>query len=106
MYEGMVHPEQFKLSRASEHNHDYHNIFVNPPLATHVFDRGYIDFVIFGQMKRDEYFFVSRIKKNAIVHVVENLDVPKDKDSDIFSDQYVLLGGKDYLTSFFTFSDH
>lgn len=50
-------------------------------------------------MKWDGYFFVSRIKKNTVVHVVENLDVPKDKDSDILSDQYVLLGGKGYLTS-------
>ena len=50
-------------------------------------------------MKWDGYFFVSRIKKNTVVHVVEDLDVPMDTDSDILSDQYVLLGGNGYLTS-------
>lgn len=64
-----------------------------------MFDRGYIDFESFDQMKWDGYFFVSRIKKNTVVHVVEDLDVPMDTDSDILSDQYVLLGGNGYLTS-------
>jgi len=99
MEEGMVHPEQFEISNASEHDHDYLDVFVNQPLATYVFDRGYIDFESFDQMKWEGYFFVSRIKKNTVIHVVENLDIPKDKDSDVLSDQYVLLGGRGYLTS-------
>jgi len=99
MDEGMVHPEQFEISHASEHDHDYLDVFVNEPHATYVFDRGYIDFESFDQMKWNGYFFVSRIKKNTVVHVVDDLDVPKDTDSDILSDQYVLLGGNGYLTS-------
>lgn len=63
MEEGMVHPEQFEMTHASEHDHDYLDIFVNKPLATYVFDRGYIDFKAFDQMKWDGYFFVSGIKK-------------------------------------------
>ncbi|GEK90278.1 hypothetical protein APU01nite_23170 [Alkalibacterium putridalgicola] len=99
MDEGLVHPEQFEISHASEHDHDYLDVFVNEPHATYVFDRGYIDFESFDQMKWDGYFFVSRIKKNTVVHVVDNLDVPKDTNSDILIDQYVLLGGNGYLTS-------
>ena len=83
---GLVHPEQFEISNASEHDHDYLDVFVNQPLATYVFDRGYIDFKTFDQMKWEGYFFVSRIKKNTVVHVVEDLEVPKDKDSDVLSD--------------------
>src|SRR5699024_7082448 len=69
MNEGWVHPEEFKLSHASEHDHDYLDVFVNDTLATYVFDRGYLDFAQFDQMKWSGYFFVSRIKKNTVVHV-------------------------------------
>lgn len=97
MNEGWVHPEEFKLSHASEHDHDYLDVFVNDTLATYVFDRGYLDFAQFDQMKWSGYFFVSRIKKNTVVHVQSHQKV--SKKSDVISDQFVLLGSTTYLTS-------
>lgn len=44
MADGLVHPEQFEISNAVEHDHDYLDVLVNKPLATYVFDRGYLDF--------------------------------------------------------------
>lgn len=99
MNEGWVHPEEFKLSHASEHDHDYLDVFVNNTLATYVFDRGYLDFAQFDQMKWDGYFFVSRIKKNTVVHVQAHQKV--SKKSGVISDQLVQLGSTTYLTSLF-----
>ena len=75
MKEGWVHPEQFELSNASEHDHDHLNVFINEKRATYIFDRGYLDFTQFDQMNWDGYFFVSRIKKNTAVHVQAHLEV-------------------------------
>lgn len=99
MNESWVHPEQFEVSPASEHDHEHLDVFINEPLATYVFDRGYLDFAQFDQMHWDGYFFVSRIKKNTKVHVQSHLDVPKG--TGIISDQLVQLGSQVYLTSLF-----
>ena len=92
MEDGLLHPEQFGISNAVEHDSDHLEVFVNKPEATYVFDRGYLDFDRFDQMHSDGYFFVTRIKKNTITHVLDEFEVKKD--SDVVSDQLVILGKK------------
>lgn len=99
MSEDWVRPEQFEISTASLHDHDYLDVLVNKPLATYVFDRGYLDFERFDEMHWDGYFFVSRIKKNTIFRVVDTFDTPPS--SGVIQDQIVGLGKQNYLTSRF-----
>lgn len=96
MEDGWLHPDQFELSHASEHDHEHIESFIKEPLATYVFDRGYLDFERFDEMNEKGFFFVSRIKKNTKVHVQAHIDGPKPKE--IVSDQLVLLGSNVYLT--------
>lgn len=44
----------------------------------YVFDRGYVDYERFDRMTDEGYFFVSRLKKNAVIREVESFSVPKD----------------------------
>ncbi len=97
MEDGLLHPEQFEISNAVEHDSDHLEVLVNKPKATYVFDRGYLDFDRFDQMHSDGYFFVTRIKKNTITHILEEYEV--EKDSDIVSDQLVTLGKDKGTTS-------
>lgn len=60
-----VHPEQFEVSHASEHDHEHLAIFINEKKATSVFDRGYLDFPRFDQMNEESYFFANFIIKLA-----------------------------------------
>lgn len=99
MEDGTLHPEQFEISNAVEHDHDFLDVLVNKPLATYVFDRGYLDFERFDQLHWDGYFFVTRVKKNTIVHVLDAFDT--SESSDVISDQLVALGKQNYLTSRF-----
>lgn len=99
MDNGWVHPEQFEVSHASEHDHEHLDVFINEKKATYVFDRGYLDFPRFDQMNEESYFFVSRIKKNTAVHVQAHLERPHG--SGIISDQLVQLGKTNYLTGLF-----
>ncbi|WP_019412392.1 IS4 family transposase [Paenisporosarcina sp. TG20] len=58
--------------------------------ALHVFDRGYFDFDKFDSYCADGIRFVTRIKSNTIVHVIEEL--PVDTDSDIIRYAIVKIG--------------
>lgn len=99
MDKGHIHPEQFALSNAKEHDDHHLEVFINQPLTTYVFDRGYLNFDRLDQMHWDGYFFVTRIKKNTIIHEVESFDV--DSTKGILADQLVHLGSKAALTSRF-----
>jgi len=93
------YPEDFTITNAVEHDRNQLDILVNKPEATYVYDRGYLDFKKMDEMHEQGYFFVTRIKKNTKVLVLELLE--KSAEDYILSDQLVALGGKNYGTSRF-----
>ncbi|MCB5952807.1 IS4 family transposase [Enterococcus sp. BWT-B8] len=99
MDDATMYPADFTLTNAHKHDVNQLNVLVNQPEATYVFDRGYLDFEKMDQMHWDGYFFVTRIKKNTNVHVVETLD-PSLKEG-MLRDELVRLGSKTYLTANF-----
>lgn len=42
----------------------------------YVFNRGYVDYKLFDGMTDDGYFFISRLKKNALIREVESSSLP------------------------------
>ena len=101
MDDATLYPTEFSITNAREHDVNQLEVLVNQPEATYVFDRGYLDFERLDQIHWDGYFFVTRIKKNTKVHVLESFDIPKDTRVNILSDQHVFLGSTTYLTSRF-----
>lgn len=55
----------------------------------YVFDRGYLDYKRFDQMTDDVYFFLTRIRKSAVIRVVDDFKLPEG--SAVLSDQMVLI---------------
>jgi len=98
MGKGQIHPKEFVITTADKHDNHFLNCFVNESLATYVFDRGYLDFKQLDQMHWDGYFFVTRIKKNTVVHQVKRLEV---SGRGVINDEIVILGSQTYLTSRF-----
>ncbi|MFL2145233.1 IS4 family transposase [Desemzia sp. FAM 24101] len=94
-----LYPDDFTITNAIEHDTNQLEVLVNQPEATYIFDRGYLDFERMDNMHWQGYFFVTRIKKNTNVHVLETLAVSKGES--IISDQMVALGAQNYLTSRF-----
>lgn len=94
-----LYPNNFTLTNAVEHDTNQLEVLVNQPEATYVFDRGYLDFKRLDTTHRQGYFFVTRIKKNTKIHVLEPLVASKSES--ILSDQMVALGAQNYLTSRF-----
>jgi len=55
----------------------------------YVFDRGYLDYERFDRMTNDGFFFVSRLRKNAVTRLIESFDVPEQ--SSVLSDKMILI---------------
>src|SRR5699024_5286157 len=53
-------------------------------------DRGYLDYERFDRMTDEGYYFVSRLRKNAVVRILDTFSVPED--SNVLSDEMVVIG--------------
>src|SRR5699024_11786024 len=56
----------------------------------YVFDRGYLDYERFDRMTDEGYFFVSRLRKNAVVRVIDTFSLPAT--STVLSYEMVVIG--------------
>jgi len=54
-------------------------------------DRGYIDYALFGRWSLAGVFFVTRLKENAAFEVVEECEIPQNRN--IRADQFIRLTG-------------
>jgi IS4 transposase len=85
-----VYPERAVITTAKEHDRNQLEVLVDDQEAMYVFDRGYVDYERFDRMTDDGYFFVSRLKKNAVVREVESFSLPDD--STVLTDKMVYIG--------------
>ncbi|MFA8440207.1 IS4 family transposase [Pueribacillus sp. YX66] len=84
-----LYPDQLTMTPAKEHDRNQLEVLVDDPNAMYVFDRGYLDYERFDRMTDDGYFFVSRLKKNA---VTRDIHIFHAREEDILSDKMVWIG--------------
>ncbi len=65
-------------------------MLVDDKECMYVSDRGYFDYEQFDHMTDDDYFFVSRFRKNAVTRVLEPLEL--SEDSMVLPDEMILIG--------------
>ena len=85
-----VYPDKAVITPAKEHDRNQLEVLVDDKEAMYVFDRGYVDYERFDRMTDEGYFFVSRLKKNAVCREVTSFSVPSE--SDVLSDKMVYIG--------------
>ncbi|MCP1143174.1 IS4 family transposase [Lysinibacillus endophyticus] len=90
MEKGLSYPDQTVLTNAIEHDRGQLEVFIDDKECLYVFDRGYLDYKRFDRMTDDGYFFVTRLRKNAVVRVLETFSLPED--SKVLSDEMVVIG--------------
>nr|MBO2504672.1 IS4 family transposase [Bacilli bacterium] len=90
MDQGRSYPDQAVITNAIEHDRGQLEVFVDDKECMYVFDRGYLDYEQFDRMMDDGYFFVSRLRKNAVTRVLETFSTPSD--STVLSDEMVVIG--------------
>jgi IS4 transposase len=86
----LVYPEKAIMTNAAEHDRNQLEILVDDKDAMYVFDRGYVDYERFDRYTDDGVFFLSRLKKNAVIREIETFDLPED--SSVTSDKMVYIG--------------
>ncbi|WP_456085394.1 hypothetical protein [Massilibacterium senegalense] len=77
---GLSYPDQAVITNAKEHDRGQLEVLVDDQSCMYVFDR----------MMDEGYFFVSRLRKNAVVWVMETFSLPSD--SKVLSDEMVVIG--------------
>jgi len=90
MEKGLSYPDQAVLTNAIEHDRGQLEVLVDDKACMHVFDRGYLDYERFDRMTDEGYFFVLRLRKNAVVRILETF--PSQADSNVLSDEMVVIG--------------
>ncbi|EMA6344256.1 IS4 family transposase [Bacillus cytotoxicus] len=90
MEKGESYPEKAVITNAKEHNRGQLEIMVDDKSCMYVFDRSYLDYERFDRMTDDGYFFLSRLRKNAVIRKI--CDFKVQKESSVLSDQMVLIG--------------
>ena len=91
-----VYPDKAVITTAKEHARNQLEVLVDDKDAMYVFDRGYVDYERFDRMTDEGYFFVSRLKKNAVIREVESFSVPEDFP--VSSDRMVNIGSTENRT--------
>jgi IS4 transposase len=90
MEKGCSYPDKAVLTNAKEHDRGQLEVLIDDKECMYVFDRGYLDYERFDRMTDEGYFFVSRLRKNAIVRSIENFELPVN--SLVTSDEMVVIG--------------
>lgn len=90
MEKGTSYPEKAVVTTAKEHDRGQLEVMIDDKECMYVFDRGYLDYERFDRMTDDGYFFLSRLRKNAVIREVYDFKLPND--TTVLSDQMVLIG--------------
>ena len=90
MDKGLSYPDQAVITNAKEHDRGQLEVLVDDQDCMYVFDRGYLDYERFDRMTDEGYFFVSRLRKNAVVRVIDTFSLPAN--STVLSDEMVIIG--------------
>ncbi|QTY15084.1 IS4 family transposase [Virgibacillus pantothenticus] len=88
MEKGLSYSDQAVITNAIEHDRGQLEVLVDDKACMYVFDRGYLDYERFDRMTDEGYFFVSRLRKNAVVRVFETF--PLQVNSNVVSDEMIL----------------
>ncbi len=90
MEKGEPYSEKAVLTNTKEHDRGQLEVMVDDKSCMYVFDRGYLDYERFDCMTDDSYFFLTRLRKNAVLQKVYDFTVPEG--SSVLSDQMGLIG--------------
>ncbi|TWI56098.1 putative transposase [Halalkalibacter nanhaiisediminis] len=84
------YPEKAVIITAKEHDRGQLEVMIDDKECMYVFDRVYLDYERFDRMTDDRFFFLSRLRKNAVIRKMEDFKLPEG--SNVLSDQMVLIG--------------
>ena len=92
--EAMMLPNLVNISEADIHDRKGFEDVIFPKGTIIIEDKGYWDFSIIKSRIKADNDFVTRIKENTVYEVVQELELPDDKDQHILIDEIIHLTGQ------------
>lgn len=92
--EAMMLPNFVNISEADIHDRKGFEDVIFPKGTIIIEDKGYWDFSIIKSRIKADNDFVARIKENTVYEVVQELELPDDKDQHILIDEIIHLTGQ------------
>lgn len=92
--EALMLPNLVNIKEASVHDSQGFDQVVFSKGTIIIEDKGYWDFNVIKARVQAENIFVTRIKENSVYEVIEELELPEDKDHHILIDELIHLTGK------------
>jgi hypothetical protein len=83
-------PEKIKLTNAEVHDINFLDEMITEPGITYLYDRAYINYGKLDIQTLNGIYFVSRLKSNAVITVVETKET--NGEDGVFEDKIVVLG--------------
>lgn len=85
------YPENVVVTEGIIHDKEKMASFITKPGITYIYDRGYNDYREYDRYCKEGIFFITRLKKNAVIEVISENAV--FKGSPVLCDKEVILGG-------------
>lgn len=85
------YPEGIQMTEGIIHDKNKMSAFLVIPGVTYLIDRGYLDYHEYDHCCNEDIFFITRLKKNAVMEVVSENAILQG--SAVLSDKEVILGG-------------
>ncbi len=73
MERGTSYPEKVVLTEAKAHDRGQLEVLVGDNRCMYVFDHGYLDYEQFDRMSDDGFFFLTRLRKYAVIRALTRL---------------------------------
>lgn len=73
-------PELFIVTNAEDHDRTQMDALMNEKYCTYIYDKGYVDYRKFDGFTKNEKFFITRLKDNAVTKEIESLKITYSKD--------------------------
>jgi len=80
-----------RFSEATKHDHVLLSEVHLEKGSIITFDRGYVDYAEYERFTKEEFFYVTRLKSNAIYEAGKEFDIPDDADSGVLKDEEIII---------------
>ena len=88
-------PQLIHFSDAATHDHTFLSRIKLQPHQIAVFDKGYVDYKQYAIWTRQNVFFVTRLKDNAVYDQLKEIDIPQQCPDNYIKDQKIQIRYKD-----------
>jgi hypothetical protein len=85
------YPEEIQITEGNIHEKNTMSTFLTAPDITYLIDRGYVDYLEYDRCCENGVFFITRLKKNAVMEVLNENTL--SREAPVLSDKEVILGG-------------